>query len=224
MLESPEPSQRGNAAMLLGLAGNRSAIPMLSVLGRQALPATVSPVRGVIVRIQVAEALVRLGDESGLSMIRGGLYSSYDEVRVLAAAMIGRLCDDRMEEALFGIIDDKRESTIELRLAAIEALARLERNLIVVKETLDRADLAVSVANGGAPALRAQAAQALGALERARQRGLASLHGLQSTPPQNIGQRFEQTGTAAALLQLLADESEQVRLAAAAAILEPRGS
>ena len=66
MLRSNDAGMRGNAAMLLGMMGDRSAVPMLKELGRAPLPATTSHVRGVIARIQVAEARARLGDESAI--------------------------------------------------------------------------------------------------------------------------------------------------------------
>ena len=101
MLTSDDPGLRGSAAMLLGMMGDDSAVPMLRDLAKVPLPSTIIPVSGVIVRMQIAEARVRLGDESTYNAIRWGLFSDYAEVQVLAASMVGRLGDRKMEEALF---------------------------------------------------------------------------------------------------------------------------
>ena len=219
MLRSDDAGMRGNAAMLLGMMRNRSAVPMLKELGRARLPATMSHVHGVIVRIQIAEARARLGDESAMSMIRSGLFSSYDEVRVLAAGMLGRIGDNKMEEAFFGILQDDREATIELKLAALDSLMRMERSLVVLNEAMESIYMAVDAANLDSPVIRAQAAQTLGTIEAARRRGRARLKASGQLPPPHVVKQFGRGEAAAALLGLLDDPVEAVRLAASASLL-----
>jgi HEAT repeat protein len=121
MLRSPEPGVRANAAMLLGLIGDRSALPMLQEMSRLPLHRASAEERE-IVRVQVAEAMVALGNDRALDVMRAGAYSNLDEVRVLSVQTMGRLRDRAMMASLPPML---RDGPIELRLAAAEALARL---------------------------------------------------------------------------------------------------
>lgn len=185
MLAARDPSVRSNAAMLLGLLGDGSAAPMLKELAHAPMP-RVSAVRQALVRIQIAEALVELGEDGALDALRAGAYSHHDEVRVLAVQALGRTGDRQMEAALAQLVTS--DEPIELRLAAAEALARMggvgEAGLTVMREGAGWDD----------PPVRAQAAFCLGHV----------VH------PAALGP----------LLTLLAeDDSAQVRLSAAAAVL-----
>lgn len=182
MLASQNPSLRGNAAMLLGYLGDPSAVLMLKDLARVPMP-RVSAVQESIVRIQVAEALVRLGDTQALNALRAGAYSQFDEVRVLAVSMMGELGDQRMEKAFATMLI---QPPIELQIAAAGALARFGRHegfAVVMEATFS-----------SMTTVRAQATLTL-----------------------EYFHRHAQARTA--LEQLLDDPEEQVRLAAAAAIL-----
>jgi HEAT repeat protein len=185
MLASPEPATRANAAMLLGMLGDRSAVPMLKELA--ATPMTrASAVQIALVRLQVAEALVQLGDEAALDAIRSGLYSPFDEVRVLAVTLMGKLGDRRMESALAELLD---KPPVELQIAAAASLARLARpQALPVLRTAAESKLT---------AVRAQAAFALSHFPGDEPRALRQA--------------------------LLHDPEEQVRLAAAAAVLAVEG-
>lgn len=152
MLTGSDASARGNAAMLLGLLGDKSAIPMLKDTARVPLHRA-NPATSAIVRIQVAEAVVKLGDEESLSALRAGLYSSLEEVRVLAVQMLGRAGDKRMTRPLFDLI--AQENAPELQLAAAEALARLGEG--------DGLPLVLKIGRGSqVDTVRAQAAMTLG--------------------------------------------------------------
>ncbi len=146
MLTQPDPTVRGNVAMLLGRMGEKSAIDMLTELSATPMPRA-SQVRTAIVRLQVAEAVVNLGDESTLDAIRAAAYSEFDEVRILAVMMMGRLKDRRMEPALRQFLT---VTPFELALASAGALAQMgsEQGLAV----------AMSGSASQIPTQRAQAA------------------------------------------------------------------
>ena len=120
-LASSNPTSRSNAAMLLGHLGNRSAVPMLKDLAKKPMPRARS-VDQALVRIQIAEAIVKLGDDSALNAIRAGAYSQFDEVRVLAVTMLGQLRDRRMEKAIAHML---LPPPIELQVAAATSLVQL---------------------------------------------------------------------------------------------------
>lgn len=181
MLASPQPATRGNVAMLLGEMGEHDAKLMLEDLARTPMPRA-GAVQEALVRVQIAEAIVKLGDDSTLNAIRAGMYSPFDEVRVLSITMLGRLGDQRMEAAVAQLL---AQPPIELQVAAADCLSRLGRP--------DGLPVVLHASESEIPTVRAQAAIALGGFPGAK--------------------------TAAALLSLLDDPEEQVRLSAAAAIL-----
>ncbi|MCC7407731.1 MAG: HEAT repeat domain-containing protein [Phycisphaeraceae bacterium] len=150
LLTSDDQTVRGNAVMLLGQMGDPSAIPMLKQLSARRM-ARANAARDTIVRLQFAEAIVRLGDDTYISAIRAGAYSVVGEVRVLATRLMGDLGDQKMQAALAQMLG---EPPIEQQLAAAESLAKLgnEQGLPVV------------LANAVYPAatIRAQAAMTLG--------------------------------------------------------------
>ena len=123
MLVSQNPSLRGNTAMLLGLMEDPSAVAMLKDLAKTPMPRA-GAAQEAIVRTQIAEALVRLGDDSALSALRAWAYSQFDEVRVLAVSIMGQLHDRRMERAYFQML---ATPPIELQIAAAGTLAQLGR-------------------------------------------------------------------------------------------------
>ncbi len=157
LLRSQDPTVRGNAAMLLGMLGDKSAAAMIKDLAPTPMPCA-SSVRVAIVRIQVAEALVRLGDDDALDAIRAGMYSQHDEVRVLSVQSLGKLDDERMIAAMAQMVDG--DEPIELRLAAAAALARMG------KAEASALKVAREGADWDKPAVRAQAAFVLQLLEQ----------------------------------------------------------
>jgi len=154
MLRSDDPTLRANIAMLLGLLGDQSAVPMLKDAATAPMPRT-SAQREAVVRTQVAEAIVRLGDNSELNTIRAGAYNQFGEVRVISIIAMGAVGDQRMLPALEAMAEGRPDGEPdEVRLAAAGSMARLgdEAALPVVLRYVDHQS----------PALRSQAAWALG--------------------------------------------------------------
>ncbi|MEM8737134.1 MAG: HEAT repeat domain-containing protein [Planctomycetota bacterium] len=121
MLWDRDERQRANAALLLGLAGERSAIPVLRDAAKAPMERS-EPVQRELVRLQIYEALLNLGEEASLKPLRVAAYSNQNEVRVLAVLMLGRAMDRSMEGNFVTFLP---KDPVELRLAAAESLARL---------------------------------------------------------------------------------------------------
>jgi len=151
LLASGEPTTRANVAMLMGLSGDRSAIPLLKEVARVRMKKA-NPQRAAVVRLQIAEAVVRLGDEESIDAIEAAAFSQFDEVRVLAVLTLGRLKDRQVEPALAGMLS---RPPIELQLAAAQALAMMNRRGRGLGLVLEAADSPVTT-------IRAQAAIVLG--------------------------------------------------------------
>jgi len=189
-LFSDDPEVKANAALVLGELGDPSAIPML----RDALGtgmSRVSTVRARLVDLQIAEAMVKLGDEEQLNGIRAALFSPAEqgELTALAALICGRLKDEKAAPRLFDLATrtgEKRQPA-EVRMAAALALAQINP---------DRAPAAVPLeyARSERPELRMQSALTLGAIEDP-----------QSRKP---------------VLTMLGDQHPLVQVAAAGAVLE----
>jgi HEAT repeat protein len=188
MLRAQDPGLRSNVALLMGLMGDASAIPML----KQAAAAPMPKVRGAraaIVRCQIAEAVVRLGDNSELNTLRASAYSTYGEVRVISINAMGAVGDERMIPALKAFLreaEGQPSEPVEVRLAAAAALARMD----------EHAGLATTLrfSRDANPVVRAQAAWGLGWFE-GEDRAFARLRAL------------------------LDDEAPMVRVAAAASVV-----
>ncbi|WP_145446497.1 HEAT repeat domain-containing protein [Mucisphaera calidilacus] len=158
---STDPSVRGNAAMILGEMGDPSAIALLQEAARQPFGRHVTAIRREIVRVQLAEAEVKLTDRDRvvssakdneiMSPIRAAVYSQSDEIRVLAVSMLGPLDDRRMIPMLASLLENP---PAELQLAAARSLILMgiEDGLPIVIRALGSAYTGV----------RAQAAYTLG--------------------------------------------------------------
>ncbi len=151
MLASPSATTRGNIAMLLGLMGEPSAIPMLRELAQVNLPRA-SPAQERIVRLQIIEAMLRLGDDTVIDAMRAyAAYAPEDEIRVAAVMMVGELNDRRFEKAIEPLVESP---PMELQLAAAGTLARFGRE--------DGLSVAMKAAEASSPMQRTQAALTLG--------------------------------------------------------------
>jgi HEAT repeat protein len=215
MLASPNPSVRSNVVMLLGLMGDASALPMIEAQAEVPMPnQRVNKLRQTIVRVQVAEAQVLLGDTEAISPLRAAAFSEFDEVRVLAVTMLGRLRDASAETALMAIIV-RKDQPIELKLAAAEAVSHIGGRA-VIKELLGESSMVTQACESDNPVLRAQAVITAGAMESARKRIYKQL--LPSDPPY-IWRLFEDTTLTASMGRLMQDPHPQVRLSASAAVL-----
>jgi HEAT repeat protein len=126
---SPNPVTRSNTAMILAEMGNPSALPMLRDAARTPMP-RVSTIRAKITQLQLAEAMVRLGDEEAIKPIRAALHAPQEEgeLQALAAQMIGKLGDKGAEGSLI-MLTARREEFLsaEVRLACAASLAQLGR-------------------------------------------------------------------------------------------------
>ncbi|MBL4700060.1 MAG: HEAT repeat domain-containing protein [Phycisphaeraceae bacterium] len=150
MLMSQNPTTRGNVVYLMGLMGDASAIPLLKMAAHDRMP-SVPHSREVIIRIQIAEAIYRLGDVEVLDSIRAGMFSQFDEVRILSAQMTGRLYDRQWEPAIEIAL---KKDPIELKLAAAGTLGRFGNR--------HGLDIILDAAQSRSAMLRSQAAICLG--------------------------------------------------------------
>lgn len=160
-LFSNDPEVKANAALILGELGDPSAVPMLRDALGQGLVRT-STVRARLVDLQIAEAMVKLGEEGEMNAIRAALFSPAEqgELTALAALICGRLKDEKSEPRLFHLATNsgERRQPAEVRMAATLALAQIRP---------DRAPAAVPIeyVRSDRPELRMQAALTMGAIE-----------------------------------------------------------
>lgn len=129
MLNSSSARTRANAALVLGELGDVSAIPLLRAALNINLPRTeLAEMR--IFQLQIAEALVKLGDESSVARIRAPLYTrdpSDGEIAAFAASIIGRIGDQSSKHDLIKTVAMWKQyrNSAEIRLAAMASLAQL---------------------------------------------------------------------------------------------------
>ncbi len=146
MLMSRDVRLRGNVAMLLGLMGNKSAIPMLADMSQAKFSAGQS-LRDVE-QIQFAEAMVRLGREEAMDSIRVRVYHAGEDesVRVLAISTLGKLGDGQMTAAFKPMLKDPNA---HVRLAAAISMGELGsvegRDVLLTSSTYGPADVEESV-------------------------------------------------------------------------------
>ncbi len=137
MLNSDNPEHRGNAAMILGNLGNTSAVQMI----RNALkstPSSISPIRRRLINLQMAEALVLLGERDELEVIRAAIFSSSQEAEVTAIAcqIAGRLHDVEVTSTLESITLTPQRYPDEIRLVAATALAEINPTRVPMEPIL----------------------------------------------------------------------------------------
>ena len=157
---SEDPEIRGNAVLVLGELGDRSAVALIeSVAGRPLKSG--DGMRAKIVDLQCAEALAKLGQRQALDPIRAALFAPSEQAELIALAcqMVGEIRDEGARGALMRLwnADGASMRPPEIRLAAATALARLgepDMRPVLVMSRL--------VANSPDPFIRAQAATALG--------------------------------------------------------------
>ncbi len=191
-LFEPDPRLRAHAAYVLGELGEKSAIPLLRDAHKER-SARVNPSAIKISDLQLAEARVKLGDESAIADIRTALYPAKPEdleAAVLAIQIVGQVKDTASTNRLIEMTATKDESGAEipgeLRVAAATALARLgqPQGSYIAREYF----------RGGKEALRAQSANLFGETQR----------------PENLQ----------LVSQLMDDPDGRVRVAAAAAVVK----
>lgn len=190
LLTSRNPRLRAHAAFTLGELGDESALPMLH-------EASATPVRNAneievrLTRLQVAEALIKLGDSDSIDAVRAALYPARPEeleATALAVQIIGEVGDRGSIDQLIYLADDSGERVMpaEVRLAVAGALAKLGLT--------QGGFIADQYAQNSMEVVRAQAASVYG----------------RTGQPEHLG----------SLARMLNDPSEIVRVAAAAGMVE----
>lgn len=192
LLSDPSPRVRSHAAYVLGELGNKSATAMLRQALLEKMPlASAEEMR--LMHLQIAEALVKLGDTAQVQTIRAALYPSRPqelEAAALAVQIIGEVRDRGAIDQLI-YLDAYRDETgqrmpAEVRLALASAMAKMGRR--------EGSFIADEFKDNNIPAIRAQAASVYG----------------ETGQPDNLP-------TLAAMLD---DQEGNVRVAAAAAVLK----
>jgi HEAT repeat protein len=156
LLNNPTPRIRAHAAVLIGELGNSSANPLLrSAAARTTANAT--PVQARLLELQIAEAMVKLGEEDQRQTIRAALYPSNPEeleASALAIQIIGLTQDKAAIPQLVNLVDAKDRQNkpfpAEIRMAIAASMASFGKPQgISIADEFIKAPL---------PALRAQAA------------------------------------------------------------------
>lgn len=164
LLKDPSPRVRAHVAFLLGELGEQTATGLLRDAAKAKIPRA-SAIEMRLMQLQIAEALVKLGVEEQLDVIRAALYPSRPEdleAAALAVQIIGQVKDRRATDQLIYLTayNDKQEGRMpaEVRLGAAMSLAMLgnDRGSFIADE----------FAAHPVPALRAQAAFVYGQIGR----------------------------------------------------------
>lgn len=163
LLQSQASTQRAQAAFILGALGDPSAIALLKSAARRSSPLS-SPIEDRLARLQIAEALVKLGDTGAIETVRAALFPSRPEdleATALAVQIIGRVGDRRSIDQLVYMTAREGADRLpaEVRLESAIALAKLgnRRGWFIGEEYWQNPN----------PAIRAQAAFVFGATEGA---------------------------------------------------------
>jgi len=131
LLENPSPWVKRQVVDVLGLLGDPSAKGLLRAAAKERLP-EFSPSQTRLLQLQIAQALVRLGDFTQRPVIRAALYPAQPdelEAAVLAIQIIGETQDKEAAAQLVNIAQYKERSgqkyPPEVRLAVASSLAQL---------------------------------------------------------------------------------------------------
>jgi len=129
LLTAKSPRLRSHAAFMLGELGDSSAVPML----KQAWSTPIrnaSEIERRLVRLQIAEALVKLGEDGSIDAIRAALYPARPEeleATALAVQIIGEVRDRGSIDQLIYLSNEESDRLMpaEVRLAVAGAMARM---------------------------------------------------------------------------------------------------
>lgn len=130
MLESDSVRIRSHAAFLIGELGNPTAIAMLRD-ATQNRARTASKEENRLFDLQAAEAMVKLGDQKQVQVLRAALFPSRPEdleATALASQILGQLKDQGSVDRLIYLSeyrdpDSKEQYPSEIRLTVAQALA-----------------------------------------------------------------------------------------------------
>lgn len=131
VINHSDPRVRAHAAYILGELRERSALGLLrQASGEPMRRASSSQVD--LLRLQIAEAMVKLGDEAQLSVLRAALYPARPEqleATALAVQILGEVEDKGAIDQLIMLARSASETDrvmpAEVRLAAASSLAKL---------------------------------------------------------------------------------------------------
>lgn len=190
LLSEDDVRVSSQAAFVLGELGNPSAIPMLKQASQMRYE-RVTPIERRLFRLQVAEALVKLGDSQGIDAIRAALYPARPEeleATALAVQIIGEVGDRASADQLIYMADEETGMPMpaEVRLAIAGALAKIGYR--------SGGFIADQYADNDLDVIRAQSASVYGETKQ--------------------GEHLPKLGA------LMGDESPMVRVAAAGAVLK----
>jgi HEAT repeat protein len=131
LLNDPSVRVRAHAAVILGELGDASALGLLRQAAKDPMvKADQAEVR--LLRLQIAEAMVKLGDDEQVGPIRAALYPSQPdelEATALAVQIIGQVDDRAAVDQLIYLAQRKNERNqtmpAEIRLGVAGALAKM---------------------------------------------------------------------------------------------------
>lgn len=196
MLASSDPAARGNAAMILGELGDPSAIEMLREAGWQRA-VRMSPASARVIELQIAEAMVKLGADEQIEVIRAALFATETEgeLTALACTICGEIGDQAYAPTLADIAmrTGLRQEATAVRIAAAQAVGRISAGSAGARAVVS---VPLEFLGDADPMIRAQAAAAVG--------------------------HFREGEHEASLIALLGDKDPFVQVAAAGAILRIR--
>jgi HEAT repeat protein len=194
-LSGPDVSVRANTALVLGLLGDKSAIPLLQSRAKETEPRA---------KFEITAALARLGDPSGITALVAFSVSKYVEDRIFAMSTWPEIDNPDAADVLLSGLQDPmpgiKNPSHEVRLMSARIQLTAARGLGKLGNRAGR-KVAVEGISDANPEIRSLAALALGNI----------------LDPSEDG----------ALVHMLSDPDERVRVAAAGAIIElhtrPRG-
>lgn len=114
----PRPMIRRDTAFILGLIGNKSAIPMLHFMLHND--------NNVDVRLEAAEALWRMGDEQGETALVEGTVSQYPDDKMICILALAEPRDQQVLGNIEGFFNDDYP---EVRLVSARAAGMLGEDL-----------------------------------------------------------------------------------------------
>jgi HEAT repeat protein len=167
LLEHENSRVRSQAAFVLGELGDRSAIPLLQQAAVTPVP-NASTIERRIFRLQIAEALYKLGFSESIDTIRAALYPSRAdelEATALAVQIIGEVQDETSIDQLIFLSDPEVDQPMpaEVRLGVAQSLAEMGYR--------EGSFVAMEYMGSDVDAVRAQAASVLGKTEGAQNLG-----------------------------------------------------
>ena len=129
LFEHPDTRIRSQVAFILGEMGEKSAVPMLLQAAAEKIKKS-SPIERKLFRLQVAEALIKLGSSKSIDTLRAALYPSRPdelEATALAVQIIGQIQDEGAIDQLIYLSDADSHTPMppEVRLGVASALAAM---------------------------------------------------------------------------------------------------